>query len=83
LGTSFFQSRRIALIWNKTATIAGTPGVDALPGCTIWGYTREEALKSLRDAVELYADAGVEAIGEALSMCEIRDRRDRIVPLPS
>jgi predicted RNase H-like HicB family nuclease len=57
--------------------------VDALPGCTVWGYTREEALKSLRDAVELYADAGVEAIGEALSMCEIRTRRDRVVPLPS
>ena len=57
--------------------------IDALPGCTAWGYTREEALKALRDAVELYADAGVEAIGEALSTREIRARRDRIIPLPS
>jgi predicted RNase H-like HicB family nuclease len=57
--------------------------IDVLPGCTAWGYIREEALKSFRDAVELYADAGVEAIGEALSKREIRARRDRIVPLPS
>jgi predicted RNase H-like HicB family nuclease len=57
--------------------------IDVLPGCTAWGYTREEALKSLRDAVELYADTGVEAIGEALSKHEIRARRDHIVPLPS
>jgi hypothetical protein len=56
--------------------------IDVHPRCTTWGYTRGEALKSLRDVVELHADAGVEAIGEALSKREIRARRDRIVPLP-
>ena len=57
--------------------------IDVPPRGTAQGYTREEALKSLRDAVELYADAGVEVIGEALSKHEIRARRDRIIPLPS
>ncbi len=28
--------------------------VEALPGCATWGYTREEALKNIRDAVEAY-----------------------------
>ena len=28
--------------------------VEALPGCTAWGYTREESLEALKDAVELY-----------------------------
>jgi predicted RNase H-like HicB family nuclease len=57
--------------------------IDALPGCTAWGYTREEALKSLRDMVELYADAGAGAIEGALSKRELRAQWDRIVPLPS
>jgi predicted RNase H-like HicB family nuclease len=57
--------------------------IDALPGCAAWGYTEEEALKALRDTVEVYADAGAEAIGEVLSKREIRVRRDRIIPLPS
>lgn len=29
-------------------------GVPALPGCATWGYTRDEALRNLRDAVEAY-----------------------------
>lgn len=29
-------------------------GVPALPGCATWGYTREEALHNLHDAVEAY-----------------------------
>lgn len=28
--------------------------IDALPGCATWGYTKEEALRNLRDAVEAY-----------------------------
>jgi predicted RNase H-like HicB family nuclease len=57
--------------------------IDALPGCTAWGYTREEALKSLRDMVELYANAGAEAMDGALSKRELRARWARIVSLPS
>jgi len=29
-------------------------GVSVLPGCATWGYTREEALHNIRDAVEAY-----------------------------
>jgi predicted RNase H-like HicB family nuclease len=29
-------------------------GVPALPGCATWGYTREEALHNIHDAVEAY-----------------------------
>jgi predicted RNase H-like HicB family nuclease len=29
-------------------------GVPSLPGCATWGYTRDEALRNLRDAVEAY-----------------------------
>jgi predicted RNase H-like HicB family nuclease len=29
-------------------------GVPVLPGCATWGYTQEEALRNIRDAVEAY-----------------------------
>jgi predicted RNase H-like HicB family nuclease len=29
-------------------------GVSVLPGCATWGYTREEALHNIHDAVEAY-----------------------------
>lgn len=29
-------------------------GIPALPGCATWGYTRDEALRNLRDAAEAY-----------------------------
>ena len=29
-------------------------GVPVLPGCATWGYTREEALYNMHDAVEAY-----------------------------
>jgi predicted RNase H-like HicB family nuclease len=29
-------------------------GVPMLPGCATWGYTREEALHNIHDAVEAY-----------------------------
>ena len=29
-------------------------GVPVLPGCATWGYTREEALHNIHDAVEAY-----------------------------
>ena len=28
--------------------------IQALPGCTAWGYRKEEALEALKDAAELY-----------------------------
>jgi predicted RNase H-like HicB family nuclease len=35
--------------------------VEALPGCTAWGYTREEALSALKDAAEMYIEDMIEA----------------------
>ncbi|MDA2930138.1 type II toxin-antitoxin system HicB family antitoxin [Acidobacteria bacterium AH-259-O06] len=39
--------------------------IEALPGCTAWGYTKEEALKAVEDAAELYLHDMLEA-GEEL-----------------
>ena len=30
--------------------------IDALPGCTAWGHTREEALLALQDAADAYIE---------------------------
>ncbi len=39
--------------------------VPGLPGCTSWGHTKEEALRNIRDAAELYLEDMLEA-GEQL-----------------
>ncbi len=31
--------------------------VPTLPGCATWGYTKEEALQSIREATELYIES--------------------------
>ncbi len=40
--------------------------VDALPGCTAWGHSEEEALSALKDATQAYVEDMIEA-GEELS----------------
>jgi len=40
--------------------------IEALPGCTAWGYSREEALEALKDAAELYIQDMIEE-GEELT----------------
>lgn len=35
--------------------------IEALPGCAVWGYTKEEALKAIQDAAEAYLDDMIEA----------------------
>ena len=30
--------------------------IDALPGCAVWGHTREEALLALQDAADAYIE---------------------------
>lgn len=35
--------------------------VPALPGCYSWGYTYEEALKSVKEAIELWLEVKKEA----------------------
>jgi antitoxin HicB len=39
--------------------------ISALPGCTAWGYTKDEALQALKDAAEIYIEDMVEE-GEEL-----------------
>ena len=34
--------------------------IDALPGCAVWGYTREEAIEALKDAAQAYLEVMVE-----------------------
>ena len=40
--------------------------VESLPGCAVWGNTRDEALAALEDAVDAYVEDMVEA-GDTLS----------------
>ncbi len=39
--------------------------IEALPGCSAWGYTQEEALAALKDAAIAYIEDMVET-GEAM-----------------
>jgi predicted RNase H-like HicB family nuclease len=34
--------------------------VDALPGCAVWGYTRDEALEAIRDTAQAYIEVLLE-----------------------
>lgn len=34
--------------------------IPALPGCATWGYTKEEALNSLREAAQAYIEVMIE-----------------------
>ena len=38
--------------------------IESLPGCSAWGYTKEEALSSLKDAAIAYIEDMIET-GEA------------------
>jgi predicted RNase H-like HicB family nuclease len=48
--------------------------IEALPGCTAWGQTREEALDAIRDAAEAYLadmrEAGDELPSEGVQVLE-------------
>ena len=39
--------------------------VPALPGCSSWGYSSQEALANIKDAAEVYIDDMIDA-GESL-----------------
>ena len=34
--------------------------VKALPGCAVWGYTRDEALQALKEAAQAYIEVMIE-----------------------
>lgn len=46
--------------------------VAILPGCSTWGYTREEALESLQNGAELYVEDMLEC-GEEVPVEDIGD----------
>jgi antitoxin HicB len=39
--------------------------IPALPGCSIWGYSKQEALDNIKDAAEIYLEDMIDA-GEGL-----------------
>ncbi len=45
--------------------------VPGLPGCASWGHTKEEALRNIRDAAELYVEDMLEA-GEEIPAQAVR-----------
>jgi predicted RNase H-like HicB family nuclease len=45
--------------------------IEALPGCTAWGYAKEEALAAIKDVAEAYAGDIIEA-GEELPQKGVR-----------
>jgi predicted RNase H-like HicB family nuclease len=34
--------------------------VNALPGCAVWGYSKEEALKAIKEAAQAYIETLIE-----------------------
>lgn len=44
--------------------------IEDLPGCSTWGYTREDALQSLRDAVVLVLEDMIEC-GETIPLTNV------------
>jgi predicted RNase H-like HicB family nuclease len=40
--------------------------IPALPGCSSWGYSRQEALENIKDAAEIYIEDMIDA-GESIS----------------
>lgn len=40
-------------------------GVPTLPGCATWGFTKQEALKNIKDAVDAYI-RDMQKAGEAI-----------------
>jgi predicted RNase H-like HicB family nuclease len=45
--------------------------IEALPGCTAWGYAKEEALTAIRDAAEACVEDVIES-GEELPKEEVK-----------
>jgi predicted RNase H-like HicB family nuclease len=39
--------------------------IPALPGCSSWGYSRQEALENIKDAAEIYIEDMIDA-GESI-----------------
>lgn len=47
--------------------------IPALPGCAVWGSTREEALRALQDGAQIYVEDMLEA-GEEIPTKDVESR---------
>ena len=50
---------RVKVILEKQEEGGYTAYIPSLPGCVSQGETKEEALKNIKEAIELYLEAGV------------------------
>jgi predicted RNase H-like HicB family nuclease len=51
--------------------------IEALPGCAVWGYTKEEALEALQDAAQAYIEALIEK-GRGIPVAKGVETRDAL-----
>lgn len=54
--------------------------IEVLPGCSAWGYTREEALNALREAAQSYVEVLRE---DGRLLPEKAEQQARIIPAPA
>jgi predicted RNase H-like HicB family nuclease len=54
--------------------------IPALPGCATWGYSKEEALQSLKEAAQAYLDVLIE---DGKPLPEKVEGKVEIIPSPA
>jgi predicted RNase H-like HicB family nuclease len=55
--------------------------VPGLPGCTTWGYTKEDAVKSIQEAAQAYVETLSRKAGRSRRKRVLRSSRPRRWPL--
>lgn len=49
--------------------------IEALPGCAVWGYTKEEAIAAIKDAAQAYIEILLEK-GQSIPVSPSVETRD-------
>ncbi len=55
----------LKVLLNEEADGRWSASIHALPGCSSWGYSQQEALENIKDAAEIYIEDMIDA-GEML-----------------
>lgn len=55
----------LKVLLNEEVDGRWSASIPALPGCSSWGYSQQEALENIKDAAEIYIEDMVDA-GEGL-----------------
>ncbi len=55
----------LKVLLNEEADGRWSASIHALPGCSSWGYSQQEALENIKDAAEIYIEDMLDA-GEML-----------------